>query len=86
MVQIAGPVVTVILNGKKQSTTEAASTFLLGRVLAGMVKCVRCETQIVPADNYSLLAKYVMETPEFPCWTMCEPCTDRIIEFAKSGV
>lgn len=86
MVQIAGPVVSVILNGKKQSTTESAHTFLLGRVASGLCKCLRCDSQIVPADNFAMLAKYMLDTADYPCWLFCEPCTDRIIEFAKTGV
>lgn len=85
MVQVAGPVCTVILNGKKQDSMETSQSFLHGRINAGQAKCIRCGCQILTADGYTMMAKYEEGTPDFPCWTFCIPCNDRVLEFAETG-
>lgn len=79
-------VVRVILNDKiVQAGQESGKPFILNALSTMRARCIRCKCGIGEGDTFSMLSTY-REGTDFPCWILCEPCTKRVIEFAKEGV
>jgi hypothetical protein len=88
-IDTSGPVCTIILNGRKSNGLyEPAGPFLRQRIKSGEEKCIRCGCLLTNDEDegYSMLGFYHGRGPEFPCWLMCEPCGERLVKFAKTGI